>query len=110
MAKGKSTRKLKVTLPPLGGDHGTGTMAAIDGTEVVPIDGDNPNNMGMRKRREIIELAKVGLSCRQHQAAREIRDAHCEVEKLSSGGPISERVDHTADPSAIATRHVEVTI
>ena len=105
MAKRKSRAyktQSSVTLAPLGGDHGTGTPAAMAGKVLRPItdiDGRNPNNMG--RLCEDDQLANMDfLSMRQYQAGMEIRNAWCGVEKLSSGGALKEQVDSTPQPDA----------
>ena len=88
----------KLVVPKFNGDHGPSTQAALAGTvlEAMDEDGKNPNNMGRRKRIEHFE--QMGLTLRQYQAAKEIRDAYCEVQIQSSGGPLKEQVDASPKP------------
>lgn len=114
---GRKRKPRKITLPELAGDHGTETDAANQNTEVVEIkeaDGSNPNRRGHRRRREA--YLGVPMSMRQQQAAKAIRDAHCGVQSLSSGGELKEQVDSTSKPDkvidiqcAIMSRWIEVT-
>lgn len=99
MSKRKSrarVRAVSVARTPWGGDHGPETQAATQGTAVRAIDG--PNNMAQRYRRCSIEA--MSLTMRQEQAAKAIRDAHCRVEMLSSGGPLKEWVQSFPKPDA----------
>lgn len=96
----KAQAKNKITLPAFNGDHGTGTTLATMGTiieEITNDEGRNPNNVARRRRVEAIDAMR-GLSMRQWQAAREIRDAYCQCEKLSSGSPLKEQVDSSPKP------------
>lgn len=109
MAKG--SKKKKITLAEFNGDHGTGTQAAKSGTileEVKAEDGSNPNRRARRIRVERIEdmVKRKQITMRQYQAAREIRDAWCGVQMLSSGGEIKERVQSSPKPDATVSRQV----
>lgn len=91
------------------GDHGTGAPAAIRGTYLEPLTHDgkpDPNRRARRRRVEVIDTLSF-LSLRQLQAAREIRDAYCNVERLSSGGPLKEQVDTSARPDAFMAAQVD---
>ncbi len=84
---------------PYNGDHGSNTPAARAGTVLEPMEDDtgkNPNHMA--RRRVVEHYTLMGLSLRQHQAAKEIRDAWCEVQMSSSGGPLKEQVDASPRP------------
>lgn len=119
-AKKKKTRlkrgtrdriKGRVTTRPLpwNGDHGTGTAAAIEGTELVAVtteDGRNPNHMGQRRRVSVIDTL-TSLTMRQLQAAKEIQDAYGMVESLSSGGPLKEAVQSSPKPDAVIAAQVD---
>lgn len=98
----KAKPKSRVTLPPFGGDHGTGTMAAMAGTVLVPVldeNGKNPTREKMRRKINVID--SLTLTMRQEQAARAIEQAFCGVEMLSSGGGgYSERVQSSPKPDA----------
>lgn len=100
--RGRKPKAKAVKPLPLGGDHGTGTAAAMAGKTLRPIvndDGKNPNNMA--RLCEDDQLANMEfLSMRQYQAGMEIRNAWCGVEKLSSGGELKEQVDSTPKPDA----------
>jgi hypothetical protein len=110
---GKKTgrkRKNPVTLPQFTGDHGTGTSLAQAGTYLEPLKTDDgkpdPNKRARRRRIEVIEHLTF-LSLRQYQAAREIRDAYCQCEKLSSGSPLKEQVDSSSRPDATIAIQVD---
>jgi len=98
----KAQAASSVSLAPLGGDHGTGTPAAMAGKVLKPIlndEGRNPNNIGRLVTE--CQLSRMEfLSMRQYQAGMEIRDAWSGVEKLSSGGELKEQVDSTPKPDA----------
>ncbi len=103
-------RRKKITLPPMAGDHGTGTQAAIAGTTLEPLVDEatgkrDPNNRGRRYRKDVYKA--ISLTMRQEQAAKLLRDAYCRVEALSSGGPLKERVQ--ASPKPDATIDMQVT-
>lgn len=103
-------RKNTVRLPQFTGDHGTGTAAAMAQTFLEPLKNDDgkpdPNKRARRRRIEVVDHIP-SLSQRQHQAAREIRDAYCQCEKLSSGSPIKEQVDTSARPDATMAMQVD---
>lgn len=100
-------RRVSVTDAPWGGDHGTGTRAAMQGTVLEPIEGENPNRIKRRRRvNEIIEL-RPKLSQRQFQAAQAIEAAYCRVQTLSSGSPLQQKVDITPKPDATVARHTD---
>lgn len=100
--KGRKPKPKAVKALPFGGDHGTGTAAALAGKVLRPIvneDGKNPNNMA--RLCDDDQLANMDfLSMRQRQAGMEIRNAWSGVEKLSSGGELKEQVDSTPKPDA----------
>ena len=101
-------RRKKPTEPKVwNGDHGTGTMAAAQGTEIVPLEGNNPNRFARRHRIEQIERLKPRLFLREYQAALAIRNAYCKVQMLSSGSPISAKVDTFPRPDAIISTQVD---
>jgi len=109
MSKARKTRgkrkSVSVAPTPFNGDHGTGTIAAMAGTVVEEITnekGENPNHVARRLRVERIEdMARRGqISLRQYQAGKELRDAWCGVEKLSSGSELKERVQSSPKPDA----------
>lgn len=87
----KRQRK-SVSLPKFNGDHGTGTPAAKQGTSIEPVEGDNPNRIGRRRRG--VQSAKWAnrLSMRQQQAAKAIEDAYARVEAIGSGGDSIEKI------------------
>lgn len=87
------------------GDHGTGTQAALYGTELVAVDG-SPNNMGRRQRVNVIDTL-TSLTMRQVQAAKEIQTAYGKVDSLSSGGPLKEQVQSTPKPDAVVAAQVD---
>lgn len=94
-------KKACITLPTFGGDHGTETDLANEGTLLVPVVnevGKNPNRMARRQRADAYR--RISLTMRQEQAAKAIRDAYCRVEMLSSGSPLKERVQASAKPDA----------
>lgn len=102
-------RKKKVTTKalPWNGDHGTGTQAALQGTTLEPVEGNNPNRFARRRRTSQSDVWKPKLSMRQWQAAVEIENAYCGCERLSSGGPLKERVDASPKPDAVVAIQVE---
>ncbi|MDG4650101.1 hypothetical protein P6F26_16760 [Roseibacterium sp. SDUM158017] len=108
--KRKAASKKAVTLPQFTGDHGTGTAAAMAQTFLEPMKNDDgkpdPNKRARRRRIEVIDHL-TSLSLRQYQAAREIRDAYCQCEKLSSGSPLKEQVDSSARPDATMAIQVD---
>lgn len=115
-----SKRKRRIKLPPntkikqmvstskapWGGDHGTGTAAAIAGTVVAEIDGPNPNRLARRRRVNVIDRL-TSLTMRQVQAAKEIQNAYGKVESLSSGGPLKEQVQSSPKPDAVIAAQVD---
>ena len=106
--KAGRNRSQTITLAPprpFNGDHGTGTAAALAGTVLEAVEGDNPNHVG-RRRRECV-IGTLSLTMRQEQAAKAIRDAYCRVEMLSSGSPLKETVDTTSRPDATIAKHVD---
>ncbi len=102
----KSRRKSVSVAPmPFGGDHGPGTRAATVGTLLEPVVDDmgrNPNHMGRRRRKIIIDdmLKRQTITMRQHQAAEAIQLAYLGVQRLSSGGPLQEQVQSSPKPDA----------
>lgn len=94
-----SKKKRKPYTPPdyaaMQGDWGPNTPAQRAGTEIVLLEGDNPNRVAYRRRGIVIDrMAKSGaLSQRQWQAATEIQMAYLACEMLSSGGPLKAKVD-----------------
>lgn len=106
-AKRAALRK-KPTLA-FAGDLGTGTAAANANTEVRPllVDGKkDPNNRGRRQRIEQIDTLAY-LELRQIQALKEIRDAWCQAESLSSGGELREQVDTSSRPDQAIAAQVD---
>ena len=111
MGKG-SKRNRVITLAEFEGDKGTGTLAAKAGTVLEEIKneaGENPNRRSRRIRIDRADdMVKRGqLSLRQYQAAKEIRDAWCKVQTLSSGGEMKEQVDASPKPDAVISRQVD---
>ena len=109
-------KKKKITLAPLIGDHGTGTLAANMGTSLEPlVDSQgkrNPNNMGRRRRKLQSLVWQDKLSLRQVQAAEAIERAYAGVERLGSGGDsigrmIDLRTSVDASPKPDATIDVQ---
>lgn len=100
----KAKRSVSTKPLPWNGDHGTGTQAATEGTEVVSLDG--PNRMGQRRRVSVIDTLK-SLTMRQMQAAVEIRNAYGKVDALSSGGPLKEAVQSSPKPDAVIAAQVD---
>lgn len=108
---GRRRKSVSVAPTPFGGDHGTGTAAAVAGTSLQAIKdekGSNPNNMGQRTRKIIIKdmLSRGTLTMRQFQAAEAIQTAYLSVQRLSSGGPTSERVQSSPKPDMAVTIQV----
>lgn len=104
--KGRQRKPRPITLPPTG-DHGTGTGAAMAGTVLEAVEGQEHNRTHRRRRVEAIDDSRLGLSLRQYQAAREIRDSYCQCEKLSSGSPLKEQVDASSRPDATIAIQVD---
>lgn len=105
----KKKKPSKPAIPSFNGDHGTGTAAAMAGTTVEPMlndQGNNPNNMGRRRRVNQIEKM-TDLSLRQHQAAMHIQEAFCRVEMLSSGSELKERVQSSPKPDATIAAQID---
>ncbi len=110
--RGRARRSRSVSLAPmraLGGDHGPNTEASMAGTEVRPVDGDNPNNIGRRQRVNVVDrlAGRNLLTMRQIQAARAIGDAYAKLQTLSSGGELKETVDSTPKPDATIAMQVD---
>ena len=110
--KGRPRKARPVSVPPLGGDHGTKTAAALAGTELIEIKnecGENPNHMGRRQRVNIAQrmMERGLLSMRQYQAADAIQRAYGAVQSLSSGGELKEQVDSSPKPDATVAAQVE---
>jgi hypothetical protein len=106
----KRAKASQVTLPAFNGDHGTGTLAATQGTTIEALkteNGTNPNHMGRRRRVEVIDT--LDLTQRQLQAAQAIRNAYCRNEMLSSGGELKEQVDSSPKPDATIAAQVDAT-
>lgn len=104
-------RKYRGHLPAYRGDHGPNTELAHAGTVIELLKDErtgkkNPNNMARRRRIEVIDHLSF-LSLRQYQAAREIRDAFCALERLTSGTPLKEQVDTSARPDAFMAAQVD---
>lgn len=105
------SRRKPAKLRDYGGDHGTGTQAAMAGTKLEPIlndDGSNPNRQARRVRGLQSQVWKPKLSMRQFQAAEAIEKAYAKVESLGSGGDsigkmidLRQRVDASPKPDAI---------
>lgn len=88
-AKRKGRKHVSTAPMPFGGDHGTGTSAALAGTVLEALTdekGSNPNNIGRRRRRLQSHYWRDKLSTRQLQAAQAIEDAYAAVQALGSGG------------------------
>lgn len=105
-------KKKKITLPPMVGDHGTGTLAATAGTVLEPLVDEatgkrDPNNRGRRRRVSQIDKLASQLSMRQIQAAQALRDAYGRVEALSSGSPLKERVQTSSRPDVSSAAQVD---
>ena len=92
---------------PYTGDHGPGTQAATAGTVIEEVDGQQHNRTARRRRVEAVDAISHRLSMRQWQAAKEIRDAYCQCEKLSSGSPLKEQVDSSPRPDAQIAAHID---
>lgn len=77
-------------------------MAGTVVEEITNEKGENPNHMARRLRVERIEdmMRRKQITMRQYQAGKELRDAWCGVEKLSSGGELKERVQSSPKPDA----------
>ena len=103
----RKRRAVNIKEAPWNGDHGTGTTAALAGTELRAIEGSNPNRFARRQRVDQVKQMKPRLSQRQYQAAREIQDAHSRVQMLSSGGELKEQVDSTPRPDATVAAQVD---
>ena len=100
----KATRNVSTKPLPWGGDHGTGTAAAMAGTKIVEMDG--PNHMAQRVRTcEIDQI--TSLTMRQAQAAHAIRDAYGHVARLTSGSPLKERVQSSPKPDATIAAQID---
>jgi len=82
------TKRRKATTKPLpwNGDHGPGTQAATAGTELQPVEGDNPNRMARRQRRTLAEIyrARGLLTKEQADAAEDLLDAWEETQTGST--------------------------
>lgn len=99
-------RKRKPSKPAaFTGDHGTGTRAATAGTLIEPVEGQEHNKTGRRRRKD--RLSDFSLSMRQMQAGTAIRDAWCRVEMLSSGSALKAPVDASPKPDAVIGSQVE---
>lgn len=110
--RGRPRKPRPVTLPKFNGDHGTGTCAALAGTQLVEVKNDlhkNPNNMARRERINVLAwlLKHERLTMRQWQAGNEIQIAYGVVQSLSSGGPIKERVQASPKPDAVVAMQVD---
>ncbi len=90
---------------PYTGDHGTGMPAATKGTVMEPVEGQEHNRTGRRRRKD--RLNDFTLSMRQMQAGKAIRDAWCRVEMLSSGEELKEQVDASPKPDAVIAAQVK---
>lgn len=101
------TKKVAPLHIPLNGDHGQTTAAQTNGTvveEILNEKGENPNQMGRRRRVE--QYLELNLTMRQQQAAKALRDAWCRKEMLSSGGELKEQVDSSPKPDAVIAHQV----
>lgn len=100
---GGKRRKVPVTMPKFGGDHGPATEAATAGStiEAVP---DDKNNMWRRVHVEV--YTTLGLTMRQAQAAREIRDAFCNTQKSGGSAFARDKVDSSPRPDAVVAGQV----
>ena len=107
--KSRASRSVSIAVAPWNGDHGTGTQAANQNTELVEVlteDGRNPNRMKQRRRINVIDTL-TSLTMRQIQAAKEIQNAYGKVESLSSGGPLKEQVQSSPKPDAVISAQVD---
>lgn len=105
MTKRKSRARRKPATPlPFTGDHGTGTTAANAGTVLEPVEGEEHNRTGRRRRVSAVD--SIVLDMRQGQAARAIQDAWCKLQMCSSGSPLKEQVDASPKPDAVIARQV----
>ena len=97
---GRPRKARASTLPQMGGDHGTGTQAAMAGMQMVTLEG--PNNMAQMVRVNVIDamLRRKMLTMRQWQAAKAIQHAHGRLESLSSGSELKEWVQSSPKPDA----------
>lgn len=99
-------RKRKPSKPlPFTGDHGTGTTAATRGTVIEPVEGQEHNRTGRRRRKNAIDAIK--LTMRQEQAARAIEDAWCRLQMCFSGGALKEQVDASPRPDAAIAAQID---
>jgi hypothetical protein len=107
--KSRTGRPRKARPVTLGGDHGTGTPSATQGTVIEPIDGDK-NGTSRRRRQHILTTLLRGhkLTQRQFQAGEAIEQAHCRVEALSSGSELKEWVQSSPKPDAAVARQLDV--
>lgn len=103
-----SRRKKPVTLH-MQGDHGPQTPAQNHNTELVPAEGDNPNNVYIRRIKNVLKEMhmKRRLTMRQYQAGSEIQEAYAKTEMLSSGSPLKEQVDSTPRPDKFIAAQVD---
>lgn len=104
----KRRRPAALGMPPTG-DHGTGTAAATAGTRLRPVEGQEHNRT--HRREHVMQLDEMHraaqISQRQWQAGKEIEAAYCQVQKLSSGGPLREQVDTSSRPDAVVAIQVD---
>ena len=89
---------------PYTGDHGPDTAAAKAGTVVEPVEGQEHNRTGRRRRLSAIDA--MTLTMRQEQAAKAIEQAWCRLEMCSSGGELKEQVDASPKPDAAIAQQV----
>ena len=100
----KSRARRKPSLP-FTGDHGPDTDAAKAGTVIEPVEGQEHNRTGRRRRLSAIDA--INLTMRQQQAAKAIEAAWCRLEACSSGSELKEQVDASPKPDASIARQVD---
>ena len=107
-ARVMARRKKAITLA-MQGDHGPQTAAQRRNTELVPVDGANPNRIYIKRTKNVLKEMHMNrkLSMRQYQAGSEIQEAYAGCEKLSSGSPLKEQVDSTPRPDRFIAAQVD---
>ena len=93
-------------IEPVRGDHGTGTRAAMASTVLVAVP-DDKNGMKRRQRIGALELVlkNSGMSQRQYQAGKRIRDT---FEATQSSPPAIKEIQVDTCPTPDATIDVQV--
>lgn len=101
-------RRKTITLSIMG-DHGPDTPAQRRNTEITPADGKNPNNVYIKRTKNVLKEMhmKRRLTMRQYQAGSEIQEAYAGTEMLSSGSPLKEQVDSTPRPDRFIAAQVD---